>query len=61
MKEAILLLKQGLGRLIRRDHVQHRRIWMMDGRIYRKEWRGMEKFAGSVKRMLRKYQAQREF
>ncbi len=30
--EAALRLKQGLGRLIRRDGVMKRRIWMLDGR-----------------------------
>ncbi len=30
--EAALRLKQGLGRLIRREGVTNRRIWMMDGR-----------------------------
>ncbi len=31
--EAALRLKQGLGRLIRREGVIGRRIWMMDGRV----------------------------
>ncbi len=30
--EAALRLKQGLGRLIRREGVSGRRIWVMDGR-----------------------------
>lgn len=28
-----LLLRQGLGRLVRRPGLQHRRIWMLDGRL----------------------------
>ena len=32
-KEAILRLKQGLGRLMRQDGVTDRHIWFLDGRI----------------------------
>ena len=36
--EAALRLKQGLGRLIRRDGVSQRRIWVLDGRSHLKQF-----------------------
>lgn len=33
MMAATLIFKQWLGRLIRREGVTHRRIWMLDGRV----------------------------
>lgn len=54
IKEALLLFKQGLGRLIRRDKVKHRHLWIMDGRLWR-QWDGMERFTGAARSILGKY------
>ena len=32
-RAALMMLRQGLGRLIRRQGVQHRRLWFLDGRF----------------------------
>jgi CRISPR type IV-associated DEAD/DEAH-box helicase Csf4 len=37
---AALLLRQGIGRLIRREGVQNRKLWFLDGRILLKGARG---------------------
>jgi CRISPR type IV-associated DEAD/DEAH-box helicase Csf4 len=37
---AAFLLRQGIGRLIRREGVQNRRLWFLDGRILLKGPRG---------------------
>lgn len=34
---AAFQLRQGIGRLIRREGVKNRRLWMLDGRLHRKE------------------------
>lgn len=52
-KEGLLILKQGLGRLIRRDGVEGRRIWILDGRIWSDNW--LKQFTGPAKRLLGKY------
>jgi ATP-dependent DNA helicase DinG len=60
--EALLTFKQGLGRLIRRDEVQHRRIWILDGRISENfKWQGMETLQASARRLLREYRQKVEF
>ena len=62
MNETLLMLKQGLGRLIRRPGVQHRRLWVLDGRVFSgKAWVGMTTLTGAVSRMLRQYVNRREF
>jgi ATP-dependent DNA helicase DinG len=62
INEALLTLKQGLGRLIRRDLVQHRRIWLLDGRISPEyKWQGMETLTASVRRLTREYVKRQEF
>lgn len=53
-KEALLLLKQGLGRLIRREHVTDRHIWIMDGRLWT-DWKGMENFTAAARQLFAKY------
>lgn len=53
-KEALLLLKQGLGRLIRKDGVIDRHIWIMDGRLWL-DWKGMENFTASARKLFAKY------
>lgn len=62
INEALLTLKQGLGRLIRRDRVTHRRIWLLDGRISPDfKWQGMETLTASVRRLTKEYRTHREF
>lgn len=51
--EALLTLKQGLGRLIRRNGVQNRRLWILDGRIT--YWPGMTQFTKSANYFLQPY------
>lgn len=53
-KEALMMLKQGLGRLIRRDGITGRHIWFLDGRLWT-EWSGMEGFAAAGRKMLSAY------
>lgn len=54
IKEALMMLKQGFGRLMR-DHKQTgKHLWFMDGRIWT-EWKGMRDFQRSVEAMLRNY------
>jgi Rad3-related DNA helicase len=60
IKEALLTLKQGLGRLIRRDGVTDRRLWIMDGRIF-SEWPKMVAFTSSAKRLLSNYKKKSVF
>lgn len=60
--EALLTLKQGMGRLIRRDGVTDRRIWMLDGRMFPpNEWRGMKPLTSAARRLLREYRKQQVF
>jgi Rad3-related DNA helicase len=58
--EALLTLKQGLGRLIRRDGVKDRHIWMMDGRLWL-NWPGMEQFTAAARKMLAAYKKSKTF
>lgn len=61
INECLLYLKQGLGRLIRRDGVEDRRIWILDGRIHSAyTWPGMVRLTAGVRRMLRDYPKRRE-
>lgn len=56
INEALLTLKQGLGRLIRRDGVQDRHIWFLDGRVHPSiTWQGMQRLTAGTRRMLRDY------
>lgn len=62
INEALLTLKQGLGRLIRRHGVKHRRLWLLDGRIAEEfRWQGMETMTASIRRLMREYRTRREF
>lgn len=61
IREALLMLKQGLGRLIRRNGVLHRRIIILDGRVWHTNWEGMQTFVGTVRRMLMEYQSHERF
>ena len=51
--EALITLKQGLGRLIRKDGVKDRHIWILDARIWRKDW--LPRFAQGARKMLSNY------
>lgn len=56
VQEALLMLKQGIGRLIRRHDVSARRLWMLDGRPFCDEgWSGMDAMMGAVRRQMREY------
>lgn len=54
IKEALMMLKQGLGRLMRDGKQTGRHLWFLDGRIWT-EWNGMKNFQQSVEAMLRNY------
>lgn len=60
IKEALLFFKQGLGRLIRRNKVKDRHIWIMDGRLWR-SWPHMERFTAAARSILGKYKKQEMF
>jgi ATP-dependent DNA helicase DinG len=60
INEALIILKQGLGRLIRRDGLTDRRLWVLDGRIWQ-PWPGMEPLTGAVRQMLSDYDRRRCF
>lgn len=56
INECMLSLKQGIGRLVRRDGVRDRRLWILDGRIHAKfAWPGMVRLTAGVRRMLGDY------
>lgn len=57
--EGLLILKQGLGRLIRCEGLTDREIWMLDGRIYDKDW--APQFSRPARRMLLQYNNRRTF
>ena len=59
IQEALMTFKQGLGRLIRREGVEHRRIWVLDSRIWKADWSGMVGFAYSAKEILKPYRTVR--
>ena len=54
IKEALMTLKQGLGRLMRNERQKNRHIWFLDGRIY-SEWKGMEEFQQSILKIFSLY------
>lgn len=58
VSEGLMILRQGLGRLIRHPDVCNRHIWMLDGRIWG-PWPGMEKFTRAASFLVNGY-AQRE-
>jgi CRISPR type IV-associated DEAD/DEAH-box helicase Csf4 len=62
INECLLVFKQGLGRLIRRENVEHRRLWVFDARLFLEvKWPGMSTLLGSARRLLRQYQRSTEF
>ena len=64
-QEALLTLKQGFGRLIRRSGVQNRHIWLLDGRVYDgKPWSAgsqMTELSAATRRLIKNYQKIEEF
>lgn len=54
IKEALMMLRQGLGRIIRDEAMRNRNIWFLDGRIWM-DWKGMKLFCMSVRRILEEY------
>jgi len=54
IKESMMMLKQGLGRLMRDPTQANRNIWFLDGRIYC-PWKGMDEFQKLVIRALSQY------
>ena len=64
-QEALLTLKQGLGRLIRRSGVQDRHLWLLDGRVYDGQpWSAksdMKELTAATRRMVKSYRAIAEF
>lgn len=59
-KEALLMFKQGLGRLIRREGVTDRHLWVMEGRLWL-TWKGMDYFTAAARAMLGKYERRSTF
>lgn len=53
-KEALMMLRQGLGRLVRREHVTDRHLWFLDGRLWT-PWKGMEGFTSAGRKILQDY------
>jgi ATP-dependent DNA helicase DinG len=51
-------LRQGLGRLVRRDKLQHRRIWLLDGRL---EHPAAKNYLADIHRMLGLYLHRKTF
>ena len=54
-QEALLTFKQGIGRLVRREHLTNRRIWILDGRLQHAPNRFLADIAAGVYSMLTKY------
>ena len=59
IQEALMTLKQGIGRLMRRPDVMYRRIWILDGRVEKRDWTGMKDFVRSVRWILKPYAKRR--
>ena len=54
-QEAMLTFKQGIGRLIRREGLTHRHLWILDGRLQHTPTRFMAELATGIFSMLTKY------
>lgn len=57
-KEALMMLRQGLGRLIRREGVTDRHIWFLDGRLWT-DWKGMEGLTSAGRKILQDYKTRK--
>lgn len=60
-QEALLTLKQGIGRIIRREGLSHRNIWILDGRMQHSQSRFMAELVSGAFSMLTKYRKRRFF
>lgn len=58
--EALMLLRQGLGRIIRHADMQNRHIWMLDGRLW-SDWPAMERFTRAARVLLERYPTRETF
>lgn len=54
IKEALMILRQGMGRLIRSSEAVGKHIWIMDGRLW-SNWPGMQPLQKSARRLLEQY------
>lgn len=54
IKEALMILRQGMGRLIRSSEAVGKHIWIMDGRLW-SNWPGMQPLQKSAQRLLEQY------
>lgn len=59
-KEALMMLRQGFGRLVRSPLMTERNIWFLDGRAF-KPWTGLKPFRLSVQKFLERYPNREEF
>lgn len=60
IKEALMQLKQGLGRLMRNGRQRNKNIWILDGRLW-SDWKGMRSFQQAALLMLNDYKNQKNF
>lgn len=60
IKEALMILRQGIGRPVRSENAKEKHIWIMDGRLWT-EWPGMAPLQKSARRVLEKYSKQEMF
>lgn len=58
IKEALMILRQGMGRLIRSSEARNKNLWILDGRIW-SDWPRMESLQKSVRYLLRQYKTQK--
>lgn len=50
IKDALLIIKQGLGRLVRHPNAPEKNLWVLDGRLWT-EWPKFERFQKIARRM----------
>jgi len=58
--ESLMMLKQGLGRPVRRENHTNKHIWILDGRLFT-DWPGMNDFSKSVNQLFKPYKKRVEF
>jgi len=59
-KEALTLLKQGIGRLVRSELAKDKNLWILDGRIWQ-DWNGMSILTKGARQALADYKTVRTF
>lgn len=59
-KEALTLLKQGIGRLVRSKFAKDKNLWILDGRIWR-DWNGMSILTKGALQVFADYKNVRRF